>query len=350
MRLRCPNCVRTLEFTGDPPLFCAYCGKGLKQAAEAITEPFEPTQVFQEQAARNQVAPPSSIGGYRILRRLGGGGMGDVYEAEEAISGQRVAIKLIAPDFAMSDTAVERFRQEGRLASLISHPRCVFVLAADEQAGRPYIVMELVSGKTLQEYVAERGPLPVEEAVTKILDVIDGLAEAHRLGVVHRDVKPSNCFMLEDGRLKIGDFGLSKSLVSSVDLTRTGTFLGTFLYASPEQIKGERVDFRTDIYSVSATLYFLLAGHAPFQGKDAAATLARTVSEAPTPLRRLRPDVPAALDRIIHRGLERTAERRWRSLDDLHAALGRFVPATLSMGAMGHGPELLSSISCCSPR
>jgi len=337
MRLRCPHCVRTLEFTGAPPLFCAYCGKALKQSAEAVTDQFEMggTHVFQEGEERTRAVPPASIGGYRILRRLGGGGMGDVYEAEQASSGQRVAVKVIAPEYATSDTAVERFRQEGRLASLISHPRCVFVLAADEQDGLPFIVMELVSGQTLQEYVTERGRLPVDEAVTKILDVIDGLEEAHRLGVVHRDVKPSNCFLLDDGRVKIGDFGLSKSLVSGADLTKTGTFLGTLLYASPEQIKGERVDFRSDIYSVAATLYFLLAGQAPFQGKDAAATLARTVSEAPPPLHRLRPDVSPALERIIRRGLERSPERRWRSLADLRAALLRFVPSSLSIGGMG---------------
>jgi hypothetical protein len=337
MRLRCPHCVRTLEFTGAEPLFCAYCGKAFAQATETTTDPFDlgATHVFQDGAEGVRKAAPASVGGYRILRRLGGGGMGDVYEAEEASSGQRVALKVIAPQFATSEVAVERFRQEGRLASLISHPRCVFVLAADEQDGLPYIVMELVSGKTLQEYVAERGPLPVEEAVSKILDVIDGLEEAHRLGVMHRDVKPSNCFLLEDGRVKIGDFGLSKSLVSSADLTRTGTFLGTLTYASPEQIKGDRADFRSDVYSVTATLFFLLGGQAPFQGKDAAATLARTVSEAPTPLRSLRPELSPALDKIIRRGLERNPERRWRSLADLRAELARFVPSGLSMGAMG---------------
>ena len=337
MRLHCPHCDCTLAFTGAPPAFCAYCGKALKQEPQATTDEFkiEQTEAFQDSEKRIRAAPPAQVGNYRILRLLGSGGMGAVYEAEETSSGQHVAVKVIAPEFANSEIGVERFRQEGRLASLISHPRCVFVLAADEQDGLPYIVMELISGRTLQQTVAERGPLPVEEAVAKILDVIEGLEEAHRLGVIHRDVKPSNCFLLEDGRVKIGDFGISKSLISGVDLTKTGTFLGTLLYASPEQIKGDRVDHRSDLYSVAATLYFLLVGRAPFQGKDAAATLARTVSEAPTPLRKLRPEVPHALDKIIRRGLDRSPERRWRNLDDLHSALRRFVPGRLSMGAMG---------------
>ena len=129
--------------------------------------------------------------------------------------GRRVALKLISADFAASPAAVERFRREGRLASGVSHPRCVFVLAADEAAGRPYIVMELMPGTTLQDLVDRDGPMPIEKAISKISDVIDGLREAHRLGVVHRDVKPSNCFLDADGRVKIGDFGLSKSLVAS---------------------------------------------------------------------------------------------------------------------------------------
>src|SRR5262249_34153618 len=152
-------------------------------------------------------------------------------------------------DFATSREAVERFRQEGRLASMVAHPRCVFVYAADEDAGRPYIVMELMPGDTLHDYLEKRGPLPPHEAVAKILDVIDGLLEAHQLGVVHRDVKPSNCFLEADGRVKIGDFGLSKSLVSGSNLTRTGAFLGTPLFASPEQVRGEPVDPQSDVYS-----------------------------------------------------------------------------------------------------
>src|SRR5262249_11197162 len=146
-------------------------------------------------------AVPERVGGYRLLRQLGGGGMGSVHEAEQEGTGQRVAVKLIRPEFANAPEAVERFRREGRLASTIVHPRCVFVLAADEEEGRPYIVMELMPGSTLQDLIRERGPLPTAEAIRLILDIIEGLEEAHRLGVVHRDVKPSNCFIDADGRV-----------------------------------------------------------------------------------------------------------------------------------------------------
>jgi hypothetical protein len=278
---------------------------------------------------------PHSVGGYRLVRPLGGGGMGEVYEAEEPTTRRRVAVKLIASQYAAAPGAVERFRQEGRLASMIAHPRCVFVLAADEEAGRPYIVMELMSGTTLQELVEKQGALVPADAVAKILDVIDGLQEAHRLGVIHRDVKPSNCFLLSDGRVKVGDFGLAKSLVQGANLTRTGAFLGTLLYAPPEQIKGLAIDFRTDVYSVAATLYHLLTGQPPFQGKDAAATLARTVSEAPPPLRLLRPAIPRGLERVVLRGLAREPGDRWRDLVEFRAALLPFAPRLLPPGGLG---------------
>ena len=183
-----------------------------------------PRQTFDSDSAAGPPAAPDAprdperIGGYRLVRLVGRGGMGSVYEAEDLESGRRVALKLLAGDSVASPEAVERFRREGRLASTIAHPRCVFVLAADEEEGRPYIVMELMPGETLQSLVERSGPLPPREATGKILDVIEGLTEAHQVGIIHRDVKPSNCFLEADGRVKIGDFGLSKSLGGDSEL------------------------------------------------------------------------------------------------------------------------------------
>jgi hypothetical protein len=261
--------------------------------------------------------------------------MGTVYEAEDSQFGRHVALKLIAPGFITSRDAVDRFRQEGRLAGTIAHPRCVFVIGADEEAGRPYIVMELMPGTTLQDLVKEQGPLGVRDAVAKILDVIEGLKEAHRVGVIHRDVKPSNCFIDTDGRVKVGDFGLSKSLEGDAHLTRTGAFLGTPLYASPEQIRRDPLDVRTDVYSVAATLYYLLTGHAPFDQGDAAATMARIVADSPPSIRDQRPEIPRVLDRIVLKGLERNRDRRWRNLDELYAALRPFVEDWGSVRGLG---------------
>jgi eukaryotic-like serine/threonine-protein kinase len=342
MQVACPLCHRTLQFSGDSPAFCGYCGKPLPKGALSATAEFDPEALTlppTPASAPSADEPVETVGSYRLIRPLGAGGMGRVFEAEDKGTGRRVAVKLVAREFAASADALERFRKEGRLASAIAHPRCVFVLAADEEAGRPYIVMELMQGSTLKDLVDERGPLPPEQAVRKILDVVEGLEEAHRLGVIHRDVKPSNCFLEADGRVKVGDFGLAKSLVDDSHLTRTGAFLGTPLFASPEQIRKDPLTPQSDVYSVAATLYFLLTGKAPFDSGDPAATMARIVADAAPSMRTLRrtfrPEIPLALDRVVLRGLERQRERRWQDLESFRSALSPFVPGALSMAGVG---------------
>jgi hypothetical protein len=277
--------------------------------------------------------PPKSIGGYHLIRILGAGGQGSVYEAVHSETGQRVALKLLSTKYAGSPVSVERFRQEGRLASQIAHPRCVFVYGADTDSGVPFIVMELMPGTTLKELIDRRGPLPVGEAIVRILDVIDGLIEAHRLGVIHRDVKPSNCFLTADDRVKIGDFGLSKSLLGSnpgKQLTTSGKFVGTVLFAPPEQIRGDEVGYDSDVYSAAATLYFLLSGQAPHQHESLTAVLAKAISEPPPSLRNKRPEVPKELDRAVLKGLERDRSRRWQSLEEFRDALVELLPSRLT--------------------
>jgi hypothetical protein len=347
MMLICPQCGKTLEIAGERPSFCWHCGHALKSA-----EPVPPADLQHEAITlAPAAAAPSSvetvlqtIGGYRLLRPLGRGGMGAVYEAEHISTGRRVALKLISSDFTRSADTVERFRREGRLASMIAHPHCVFVLAADEEAGQPFIVTELMSGRTLQDLVQEKGPLPPDEAVGKILAVIDGLQEAHAIGIIHRDLKPSNCFLeAGDELVKVGDFGLAKPLAGGQHLTGTGAFLGTLAYASPEQIRGLRLDERTDVYSVAATLYFLLTGRAPHQSGDAAATLARIVSDPAPSIRDLRQEIPPGLDAAALRGLERDRERRWQRLEAFREALLPFAPGQVTSGgkAMRSGAYLL---------
>ena len=337
MQVACPRCRTVLDCSSQHPAFCSQCGCALTPPAIGSTEAFDPnaTEPHPPPAARQPDPPPAVVGGYRLLRPLGSGGMGTVYEAEDAASGRRVALKLISSAYAGSTEAAERFRREGRLASTLVHPRCVFVFAADEEAGRPYLVMELMPGRTLEDLVAEQGPMEPARAVTLILDVLDGLQEAHRLGFIHRDVKPSNCFLDAEGRVKIGDFGLAKSLIQVTNLTQIGSFLGTPLFAAPEQIKGEPVDVQSDVYAVSATLYFLLSGRAPFASGDATSTLARIVSEPAPSLRSLRPELDPALDAVVLRGLERERARRWRSLAEFKAALLSVRPGPALLAALG---------------
>jgi uncharacterized RDD family membrane protein YckC len=339
MQVVCSKCSRLLEFSGDRPSFCAYCGQALSKT-EALDTPSafaaeDSTQALPEQMAQTAVLAPKTLGGYRLVRDLGSGGMGAVYEAEESSSGRKVALKLISPEFARSPDAVDRFRQEGRIASMVSHPRCVFVLTVDEEAGQPYIVMELMPGSTLKDLVDRQGPLSPEQAIDKILDVIEGLQAAHRLEVIHRDVKPSNCFLELDGRVKVGDFGLAKSLVKDSHLTKTGAFVGTPHFASPEQVRSEPIDRQTDVYSVAATLYYLLTGHPPYWGSDSTATLARIVSDPVPSMRELRPELSPSLDRVVLRGLERDRKRRWEDLEALKQALLSLVPERLSLPGLG---------------
>ncbi len=362
MRVECESCTRSLDFSGERPSFCAYCGTPIPKSPLSGTRTYHPAPI-RENEIPTQISgtnhnltyqgdeqDPTQLGDYQIIRRLGSGGMGTVFLAEDKTNGRNVAIKVINPRIAASPDNLERFRQEGRLASLITHPRCVFVYQADEDRGRPYIVMELMPGATLKDIVTQQGPLPAGQAINKILDVIEGLQAAHQMGVIHRDVKPSNCFVMPDGRVKVGDFGLSKFLpaelgqVQSVTptpqrltraenderaLTRTGVFVGTPLFASPEQIKGEDVDYRSDLYSVAATLYFLLTGKAPFEGIDNTATIARIVSDDPESVCRSRPEISPELDRVIMRALDRKCELRYTSLAEFKQALLPFRPGYL---------------------
>lgn len=239
--------------------------------------------------------------------------MGRVFRAEDS-TGRLVALKLLSPDLARSDEALARFKQEGVIASQINHPHCVFVHRVDEDSGTPFIAMELMTGKTLKDLIQHSGPMVHEQAVPLILQCIEGLIVAHSMGMIHRDIKPANCYLDDDGNVKIGDFGLARSLVSDSELTQTGAFLGTPLFASPEQLIGGELDARSDIYSLSATLYYLLAGKAPFESPHAAQVIARIASSDPPAFSMVGVDVPPGLERIVMKGLAREPSKRYSSL------------------------------------
>lgn len=265
-------------------------------------------------------AKPQTVADIRLGRLLGVGGMGHVFEGVDA-SGQSVAVKLLSPSWSRSTESIERFKQEGAIASTINHPRCVFVRAADTDNGCPYIVMELMSGETLKDLVVKRGQIPFQESLRLLLDLAEGLEEAHSHGLIHRDVKPANCYLEGTDRVKVGDFGLARSIVSPSDLTSSGGFLGTPLYASPEQIRGEVLDGRTDIYSLCATLYYLLTGQAPFAADSPTKTIARIVSEDPKSVREYVSDIPLAVDRLVSKGLSRDRSLRFQTMSELIAAI-----------------------------
>jgi eukaryotic-like serine/threonine-protein kinase len=339
MQLTCRHCQKTIEFVERRPAACTACGRPLDVPAGDVTLDHLPTHdtdktlVGGEAGAQSAMAE-ERVGEYRLLRPLGQGGMGSVWEAEQSGTGRRVALKLLSPRLSPTAENVDRFLREGKLAASVSHPRSTFVFGAGQQNGQPYIAMELMPGRTLKDVLDNEGPLPIARAVDYILDCIDGLEAAHALGVIHRDVKPSNCFLDSDGRVKVGDFGLSKSLVSDAELTKSGSFLGTPQFAAPEQVKGGAVDQRTDVYSVGATLFCLLAGRPPFEG-DAVAVVAQIVSEEAPRLGSIRPNVGRTLDRIVARTLAKEPDRRFADLESLRRALAPFATGGVSMADVG---------------
>lgn len=265
------------------------------------------------------------FGPYTIVRLLGRGGMGEVYEATHNASGRRVAVKLLR---GRIDDGPERMRflQEGRLAASLSHPNTVYVLGSDEIDGLPVIAMQLVPGGTLKDRVAESGPLPVADAVHAVLDVIGGLDAAASAGILHRDIKPSNCFVDADGRVKVGDFGLS---IPAAAHDRHSGFQGTPQFAPPEQFTGAGLDLRADIYAVGATLFYLLTGKAPFEGSDVTELIDRVKHDDAPLAHTVQPDVPPALSAVIARCLSKSPDSRPSSYPELVAALRPFSASTL---------------------
>ena len=277
------------------------------------------------------------FGSYRILRLLGRGGMGVVYEAEEQDTGRRIALKVLARQF---DSAKDRtrFLREGRLAASINHPNSVYVFGTEEIDGVPTIAMELVSGGTLAERLKHRGPMRVPEAVDAILQIIAGLEAAQAIGILHRDIKPGNCFEDADGTIKIGDFGLSISTAAREEnnLTADGAMVGTPAFCSPEQLRGEELSTRSDMYSVGGTLFFLLTGRVPFEGHNVVQLTANVLEKpAPSP-RDFRKEIPKGLASVVLRCLEKQSADRFKSYDDLRQSLAPYsstapTPATLSL-------------------
>ena len=261
-----------------------------------------------------------TVGPYRLVRKLGQGGMGTVYEAQHNETGRSVALKLLSPEVRGTEEMVMRFQRESQIAASINHPRSTFVYESGDHDGQLYITMELMGGGTLKDVVAKEGPLPLNKAVDYVLDIIDGLLVAHNAGIVHRDLKPSNSFVDHDGRIKVGDFGLAKSFLGDSSLTQTGTFMGTPQYAAPEQIRNADVDERTDIYALGGTLYYLLTGSAPFVGNPAQ-VISSIASDIPPRIDTIVKGIPRQIVKLIAQTLEKDPERRPFNLNVVRDAL-----------------------------
>jgi serine/threonine protein kinase len=273
--------------------------------------------------AGSLLAPGTTVAGYRIEALIGRGGMGAVYRAVEHGLERKVALKVIAPELAQDERFRERFLRESRIAASLDHPHIVPIYGAGEEEGVLYLAMRYVEGYDLAKLVAENGALEPRRAVDLLSQIAEALDAAHEKGLVHRDVKPSNVLVAEAGGREhcyLGDFGLTKRTGSLSGVTAVGEVVGTLEYVAPEQITGDPLDERADVYSLACVLYECLTGQAPFPRATDVALLWAHVHEEPTPPSEARPGLPKELDTVLARGLAKEPGRRYRSAGELLAA------------------------------
>lgn len=313
--MKCPKCQ--FDNTSDSK-FCKECGTQLYRREEI---PFSKTITLETPF---KVLDKGSIfaGKYKIIGEIGRGGMGVVLEAEDTKLKRTVALKFLPPELSLYPEAKERFIREAQAAAALDHPNICTIYEAEEYEGQAYIAMAYVKGQSLRERIA-KSPLHTEEAIEIAIQVAEGLEEAHKKEIIHRDIKSANIMVTEKGQAKVMDFGLAKVMGESL-ITREAKTMGTVAYMSPEQARGEAVDQRTDVWSLGVVLYEMLSGQLPFRGERETSLMYSIVHEEPKTLKSIKPDVPMELERITRRTLEKKAELRYSSAGEMLKDLRKY--------------------------
>ncbi|HEX5473426.1 MAG TPA: serine/threonine-protein kinase, partial [Vicinamibacterales bacterium] len=272
-----------------------------------------------------------TIGKYRIVARLGRGGMGTVYQAVDETLDRDVAIKVLNPDLSESDV-LKRFRAEAVTLARLNHPNIATIYELCHKDDELLMVMEFVRGETFDALSTRLGPMAVERAAYLCGHVLDALGHAHRAGIVHRDLKPANLMLSTAGVVKVMDFGIAR-MVGTEHLTNDGYMMGTPAYMAPEQVMGTEVDGRADLYGVGVVFYRLITGNLPFKADTAIAMVQKQIKDAPTPLRQFRAELPSWCETVIARALAKAPEDRFQTADEFRAALVRASGATAAIEA-----------------
>jgi serine/threonine protein kinase/Tfp pilus assembly protein PilF len=306
MSVKCPKCQHE---NPDDTLYCGKCAAPLKSAKEiSITKTLiTPKEKLQKGS--------TVAGRYQILKELGRGGMGVVYKAEDTKLKRTVALKFLPPELTHIPDVKERFMREAQAAAALDHPNICTVYEFDEAEEKTFISMAYIEGQSLKKKI-ESGPLELDEAIRIALQVAEGLQEAHKKGVVHRDIKSANIMMDERNLAKIMDFGLARMMGGTL-LTQEGTAMGTIAYMSPEQARGEAVDHRTDIWSFGVVLYEMFSGQLPFKGEHEQAIVYSILKEKPKPVTDMQSDIPVSIEQVINKALEKNPEKRYQEIDKL---------------------------------
>ncbi len=264
-----------------------------------------------------------TLGAYHILRRLGQGGMGQVYLAEQVSLKRKVALKLLKADLAANPTALQRFKAEAEAIARATHANIVQVYDIGEADGLHFMALEYVEGKNLREYLEKKGPPEVLIALNIMRQVASALQRASELGIIHRDIKPENILITRKSEVKVADFGLVRESVQPLNLTQSGMTMGTPLYMSPEQVEGKSIDFRTDIYSFGATCYHMLSGQPPFRGQTPFEVALQHVQKEPAPLTEVRPDLHPELCALVHKMMAKNPAERPQTGREIVREVGR---------------------------
>ncbi|HWJ03342.1 MAG TPA: Stk1 family PASTA domain-containing Ser/Thr kinase, partial [Verrucomicrobiae bacterium] len=261
-------------------------------------------------------------GRYEILFQLGGGGMALIYKARDTLLNRPVTVKVLRPEYTGDEEFVARFRKEAQAVAKLSHPNIVSVYDVGQENETHYIVMEYIEGRNLKQVIKELGTIPVKHAIDITRQICEGLQDAHENGIVHRDIKPHNILVMDNGRIKVADFGIAQ-IMSSITITSSETIVGSVHYFSPEQAKGGSTSIKSDIYSVGVVLYEMVTGKVPYEGETPIAVALKHIQERPIPPGRLNPQLPPEVERIILKAMEKDIAMRYNSAGEMARELSR---------------------------